>query len=321
MNTASYSVNVANSQNNSDALNPARQAGINFDLSELNETYVDVDKVEKTVSVDLTKSKMNKIAGVRGQVIFSKMVDDNLKMIFLGNYTDVEADWDIGEFKSKFNGDWLMINNQPVYVKVIAEAPIVYGKKVGSELYAIPIILNDEASTMTVVCEYPSKKFKIVDVRPEYNDNIATDEVRGIKKGDVIKPLYMAMSIPKNILENEAVAENFSEEMKKFVEEYKQLEEKLKRGEQVNQRILEQMRLKIARLNIEFYAGDPITIGNKISIKNSPLPDGNYFYAFEFVNPVGGNNAFSEFNAVYTIEKGKVTDLRDSDDIETPEDL
>lgn len=264
---------------------------------------------------------MNKIAGVRGQIVMAKVDDQYLSFVYFGNYTDVESDWDIGEFKSTFNGDWLTINDQPVYVKVISELPVVNSEKIGTEMYSIPITLNGEVCSMTVVCEYPSKRCRIVEIHPEYNDATATDDIRGVKKGDIIKPIYLGVRVHKNISDNEEAAEKYSEEMKKFVAEYQQIEKKLERGEKVSEKELERIRSKVARLNIGLYEGDPISIGNEVSVKISKFLDGNYFYAFEFIDPLGGQSAISELNAVYTIEKGKITALRSGDDIETPDDL
>ena len=51
------------------------------------------------------------------------------------------------------------------------------------------------------------------------------------------------------------------------------------------------------------------------------MTDGKYAYAFEFVNPFGGANVYSRFNAVLAMRDGNIAAATDADFIEDPTEL
>lgn len=71
--------------------------------------------------------------------------------------------------------------------------------------------------------------------------------------------------------------------------------------------------------NLSTVPGSPITIGDSLpKVEMSNLPDGTYFYLFEFVNPIGGknNNVFAKEIAVFKVADGKVVEAKHLDDVE-----
>lgn len=297
------------------------QGGINveqgsvFDLSDLNnQVPVFVEEDENKVSMHLKQEEMDRISGVRGQIALIKVNGDVMTVLFLGNDTNVTADWKLGDFTSEFDGRWVMINGQPIFVQVYSEAPIVDGKKTGTELYVTPIILNDRTCNLMIACDYPSETFRVIGARPEVNSNTPTGELYGIKKGDVVKPLYLGMNITKSLANDSERMEKQTAEMKKIAEEINELNEKAARGEEVNQKRLEELLKRLSEFGVHLVAGDAFTIGDSVEIKKDRLPDGHYAYIFEMINPVGGQNAMSEMEAIFTLEKGRMI-LREADDV------
>lgn len=303
------------SEQGTNTANHSPIAGTIFDLSDLNETYVNVYEDDLEVVVDLKQNDLDRISSVRGQLIKVQSVRDvdgqnKMKMLFLGGDTNIESDWEIGEFKSKFNGKWITIEGQPVFVQIISESTSVdaQGNKIGSEFYSVPILLNDSMCNLLISCSYPNETFKVIGAIPDQtasgqNTVIPSREMYGISKGDVINPIFLAMNVPFNIDDNSELAKRLAPEKNRDIESKVTTVEYLLKNDYGT-----------------VYKGAPITVGHKLSIGRGILPDGNYAYVFEFVNPMGGANAYSETNTIFNIKNGKIT-LRQVDDIENPDEL
>ena len=70
--------------------------------------------------------------------------------------------------------------------------------------------------------------------------------------------------------------------------------------------------------------GNPITIGDEplqIGMGDRPLPDDNYIYSFEFVNPIGGENVRADEFAIFKVRGGKIVEVKHSNDIEDIKNL
>lgn len=322
---ANFVTNPAANQNaNTNAVQV--KPGSMYDFSDFDgKIEVYVSQKEKKVSVDLSPkilemdrldpNIMNRISGVNCQLIRLQTVEINnekyLAALFLGQNTDLKSDWDLGKFESNFHGDWLTIDNNPVFVQVISQATQdAEGNKSGSDFYHVPILLNGKLSTLLVTYNYSTQKFNILGAKPDTNSLVPVNEIEGLKKGDVVIPIFLALVIPVEDIENEKIQSDFQ----KFSEEIKAAakdEEKLAEIIQKN---------PTAQKYLFRYEGDAFTIGNSVEIKNADLPNGHYAYVFEFVNPVGANNASSAIDALFTVENGKIT-LREGYDIKSPEDL
>ena len=162
------------------------------------------------------------------------------------------------------------------------------GKKIGgSEYYSIPIILNDKYYNLLVSCKYPEEIFTVIGARPMVEDSdpeaknllnsgsfapsAVNGEIRDIKQGDVITPSYLLFDIP---LDSNPPLEG--------LDPSKQTAE-------------EQAEILAQRNILKSATGVPIKIGEEqMEIKNDFLARGVYAYAFELVNPIGGDSGTSE---------------------------
>ena len=285
-----------------------------FDLSDLKDSYVDVEEKAKTAWVELDEEQRQKIEGVRAQLIYVKAIDDEIiQGVYLGSDSNIaENDKEPGKFKSIFRGKWVRMDNQLALVNVVSDTTIrnKNGKKIGgNEILSIPITLNNQIRNLLVSCKYPSERFTIIGIPPQYDVNEGTfvGQFEGLKKGDIVTPLYLKFNLSKDdVYEMEENAE------KTYKRSLENLTDEQKAQLLQNQNLL------------GFVSGIPITIGDKplkIEIGDNPLPDGNYVYIFEFVNPIGGKNVTADEMAIFKIRDGKIVEVKHSDDIEELKDL
>ncbi len=332
-----------NSSSDINALDPneiqAALKGGFFDLSALNQTWTYVDEEDMTVSVDIDEEYLDRISRVQGQLIYLKDVKSNdgvahIIALYLGSDNNVQSDWETGEFKSTFDGKWLTINGQPIYMNLVANSTAIGadGKKSGSELYSALILLNDQPRTLLISCQYPDETFKIIGARVESNTSIPTGEIDGVGSGDVIKPIFLGLFLPWDIDPNSELAktlDKFSTKDDDPEDFFRQIFEpdKAAKSDPKEQPTMQERMDALEQLaksgNVIKYISDPIVVGDTLDIERGALPDGNYGYVFEFVNPVAAGlaNAYSQMDAIFTIDNGKVTLLRDAIDIEKPGDL
>ena len=267
-----------------------------FDLSNLKDTPVAVDAKTKTVSIALDENSRKGVESVRCQLIYVKAVTgdngtENLQGLFLGGDNDMKDNWTNGTFKSTFSGKWVMFEGQPVFVQLISDGTRKdkNGKKIGgTELCSIPLQINGQVRNLFVSCKYPEEKFTIIGMPSETdNSGMPTGEIDSLKIGDVVNPVYLNFDI------SEEESEHFEEAAHaKYTKE------------------------------LDFSIGPEITLGtDKPIVEVVYLPDGYYFYIFEFVNPVGGDNEYTKQGAVFTVQDGKIIAVRHDDDIEDLSDL
>ena len=267
-----------------------------YDLSDFSEIKPEVDYVAKTASIQLDKTQLERISGVRCQVVWFRYYEDenlteNIEAIFLGGDTGIRENWKTGKFESTFSGKWLKINGQPVFVQVVTDTTKKdkRGNMTGYEIYAVPIILNDRPCTLNISCEYPTETYRILSAQPDSDSDIPVDEIYGLNKGDVVRPVYLHIKVseeddlpdPENATQSE-VADSLKDK-------------------------------------ISWVAGNPFTIGDSVKVEKNALPNGKYAYIFELVNPVGGANGLTE-PVVFFVKNGKISSAENTEDIE-PEPL
>lgn len=267
-----------------------------YDLSDFSEIKPEVDYVAKTASIQLDKTQLERISGVRCQVVWFRYYEDenlteNIEAIFLGGDTGIRENWKTGKFESTFSGKWLKINGQPVFVQVVTDTTKKdrRGNMTGYEIYAVPIILNDRPCTLNISCEYPTETYRILSAQPDSDSDIPVDEIYGLNKGDVVRPVYLHIKVseeddlpdPENATQSE-VADSLKDK-------------------------------------ISWVAGNPFTIGDSVKVEKNALPNGKYAYIFELVNPVGGANGLTE-PVVFFVKNGKISSTENTEDIE-PEPL
>ena len=131
-----------------------------------------------------------------------------------------------------------------------------------------------------------------------FNGNTTEGQIYGLRQSDEIKPLYIALIYSE-------------EQIKEIYEKYNDFKDI---AEDVRIELLMQELKKSGAFSA--YEGDAFTVGDNILIGKGQLPDGQYAYTFEFVNPVGEKNAYSETSAIFTIENGKISGVQDFDDMQ-----
>ena len=277
-------------------------------MRELAEIAVEVDENKKTAWIELDEDQCKKIEGVRCNLIYVNSVEDKLYAKILGNDVGIKSDWQEGIFESTFDGKWVTIAGQPIFAQVVSDSTRKNkkGKKVGgSELSAVPILLNGEVRLLFVTCEYPKQKFTVVGASPLADNNgMPAGEIYGLKQGDVVTPIYVNSHLSEDDIDK--------------VEE---------RAQKIYGRTLDDLsdeeKIDVAQgmYNVSF--GAPITLdSDKLKIEMSALPDGNYVYVFEFINPIGGkNNVRTEEAAIFKIRDGNIIEVKHSDDIEELKDF
>lgn len=136
-------------------------------------------------------------------------------------------------------------------------------------------MLNGRLCSLSVSCEYPSQTYRIIGAQPD--SDIPVDEIYGLGKGDVVSPVYLRIKLSETDIEKFKGATQ--SEMFEIVKDSG---------------------------IISLVAGTPFTIGDSLTVQNGTLPDGQYAYMFEFVNPVGGDNTYTQ-PVVFNIKNGKIS--------------
>lgn len=321
-NTSSSSgTNSVNADDDPYALNSENIKGGPFDFTDLRNLPAYPDESKNAAVLKLNQEQMDRVAAVRCQMALIRMAGEKdsplMRMIFLGGNTEVQSDWKQGVFKSAFTGRWIMLDGQPVYVQVDSDATVKdeNGNNTGgSEFYSIPISLNDKGYNLLVSCEYPDETFTIIGARPmiEGSDPEAENrsnailpsavngEMRGLKAGDVIKPLYYVLDFPVELALNP--------EILKFIKDIQSGKVKLTEEETA-----ELIKAFESTGFLNTYAGDPLTVHDQVTIQYQVLPDaGLYAYMFELVNPIGAMNGSSQ-PVCFTLENGDATVCSDEE--------
>lgn len=320
-----FSLPVAINSSRQNVSLPTNFQGTVFDFSDLDSTPVYRDTDRKTVFVQLQKKDLGRISGVHRQLISItvKNEEDNryLVIIYWGSDSNIDEDWNNGIFADTFSGKWLTINGKAVFVQVVSENTQRddNGDKIdGSEVYAVPIILNDRYCNLMISCDYPGENYSIIGAVPMvegensdfmnssgigFNGNTTDGQIYGLRQGDIIKPLYIALV-------------SSQEQLEEIYKEYEYFKDLDNEREEI---LVNELRKRGA---FSVYEGEAFTVGDRdsITVEKGSLPNGNYVYAFEFINPVGEKNAYSEASAVFTIENGKISGLQDISEM-SEEDL
>ena len=180
-----------------------------------------------------------------------------------------------------------------MFVQVVSDATRKNknGKKIGgNDICLSPILLNGEPYKLFFSRSYPNEKVTLIGVvKNDGEVTLPNDDLKSLKKGDVVVPLYFYLKA-ENVENSKPVERMTPEEQRAFAEEI------------------------AAR-------GNSITIGDKPKLEMRTLDNGIFGYAFEFVNPIGGENAFTQEGAVCKIKNGKIVKVIHSDNFENIRDL
>lgn len=167
---------------------PAAKQNI-FDVSSLEDTKIQLDK-NNNAFVKLTQEQMDILSSVRCLLAYVDVEND--VVLYLGSDANVKADWEKGTFTDNFDGTWMMLEGNPVYVEVTAEEEDYI-------LYSVPIKLNGVRCNLEIAYNYDSNNYKILGARRKYSDkNMADKNLIKLKKGDKITTLHYGMTISGN---------------------------------------------------------------------------------------------------------------------------
>lgn len=150
-----------------------------------------------TAELNLGAKQADMLKSVRFILTDVSRKDDLL--FVLGTDNDLIADWDKGIFKDNFHGTWPALNKHYVFLDVIDD-------NADYTLYAIPIKLNGERSTLIVAYDNQKEKYDILGARKGI-DNYGTSakDMRKLEPKDKITTIHYGakLSQPQNVVEAE----------------------------------------------------------------------------------------------------------------------
>lgn len=166
-------------------------------VAALEDTPVEVDD-DGTAYVTLSEDAMELLDSVHCQLFYFDEEEDLL--LCLGSDANIDADWDTGVFKDRFDGTWPMLDGHPVYIELTAEED-------GYNLYAIPIKLNGRRMSLIVSYRFDDEAYHILGARRgiDATSGMAAKELRKLTPGDRITTLHYAASLehPEELAEVE----------------------------------------------------------------------------------------------------------------------
>ena len=114
--------------------------------------------------------------------------EENDQMLLLGTDNDLIADWDNGVFTDNFRGVWGAIDGHLVYMELSFEGE-------DYNLYAVPVLLNDEAYNLQVVYDFAGEEWYILGASQGLDaSGMASKELRLLQEGDVITTIWKLAS-------------------------------------------------------------------------------------------------------------------------------
>lgn len=135
------------------------------------------------VVMDLGKEIADKLTGVYFNLAYVDEESDTA--VFMGVDNDLDANWDKGIFKDNFKGVWGSIDGVLVYMEVIEETD-------DYQIYAVPVLLNGNESTLSVSYTYETDSYQILGASKGRGGG--TNGSRTPRKllvpGDVIEPQH-----------------------------------------------------------------------------------------------------------------------------------
>lgn len=282
---------------------PLKLTGISINLDNLDklqDEIIDVDEENKTASITLTENDIKYVENVRYQLMYFIPRNDGTEkfdVALLGGDSEVAENRQEGTFTISFkNKKWITLDGEPLFAQVLGDSTRKNknGKKIsGNDICMSPILLNGEPYKLYFSRNYPSGKVTLIGVlENDGNVTLPNNDLKSLKKGDVVTPLY--------IYDNADRIEN---------------------SEPINTESMteEQQRAYLESVTV---AGKSITIGDKPILKMETLYNGIFGYAFEFVNP-SGKNVITNRGVACKIKNGKIVAVavKDFDDMDNINDF
>ncbi len=112
--------------------------------------------------------------------------DEDDTMTYVGEYSNVDADWENGVFTDMFTGGWGSIDGQLVMTTVSAVTEEYV-------LYEVPILYNGEQCVLEVAYIPADGTYEMLAVTPDAEDGVPSKEQYLLKPGDEIIPIFAFM--------------------------------------------------------------------------------------------------------------------------------
>lgn len=105
-------------------------------------------------------------------------------MYHLGSDNEIISDWENGIFKDNFRGVWGAIDGRLAYMELSQEGE-------DYNIYAVPILLNDEYYILSVVYDFEKEAYEIQGARKGIDESgMADKNLRQLVEGDVITTIH-----------------------------------------------------------------------------------------------------------------------------------
>lgn len=167
-------------------ITPPEESQEIFEISQLEDFPVQLAD-NGNAFVQLSPEQMDLLSSVHSQLAYVNVDDDII--VYLGNDSDVIADWKAGTFTDNFRGVWPMLDGHLVYVEIVEEND-------GYDLYSIPVKLNGVECNLQVAYVYSDKKYYILGARKGLDNNgMSNRELIKLRAGDEITTLHYGTSI------------------------------------------------------------------------------------------------------------------------------
>ncbi len=149
---------------------------------------------EGTFGFTLSEDGLENAESVEALVFMGS--DQENEIICIGETTDVNGDWETGEFTDNFDGSWFSLADGQVL------STYIVGQADGYVLFTTPVLLNGEQKYLRFMWDYQSGEVTILDVWDgiDQASGAAGRQGQKLKAGDKVVPLYDSYDLDGNDL-------------------------------------------------------------------------------------------------------------------------
>ncbi len=161
------------------SLNPVKPGDEKLEFKQ----FLDDDNI---LNLNITSGK-DLVKDVRFCLIFD---EDGENMVYMGCDTDLNADYDKGEFSDNFRGTWITIGGEFVCAEVIDRTD-------DYDLYIVPAVVNGDETFIRAVYEYDSESFKVLGTYDGSDEEtgLSGRDIHPLKAGDKVEFIFYTMNI------------------------------------------------------------------------------------------------------------------------------
>ncbi len=161
------------------SLNPVKPGDEKLEF----EQFLDEDNI---LNLNITSGK-DLVKDVRFCLIYD---EDGENMVYMGCDTDLNADYDKGEFSDNFRGTWITIGGEYVCAEVIDRTD-------DYDLYIVPAIVNGDETFIRAVYEYDSESFRVLGTYDGADEEtgLSGRDIHPLKAGDKVEFIFYTMNI------------------------------------------------------------------------------------------------------------------------------